>query len=249
MVALRLPRLYMGRVGSSRIATPTSRRWRCRVLFTDFRSPIKTVRLRGCYPEQLSVSSGAEHLALTTSAGVPGTRLIVLNPWTGELQRDITDLAPQFRSLDIERVRISADGRRLAIGTREHCLVVDVPSGKVLFDSMGRFPCLSPEGDSVAFINKEQELVVASVITRANKKLVKGWWATLGLGCWSPDGMFLLAGIRGRLSFFVKLVAIDCATGEFTQLISRLQEGDLGEQSAWVNRHLLTRRTDTLSGR
>lgn len=215
------------------------------IFFTGAHSRIKSVGLRGCYPEQISLSSGAVYLALTTVGSVRSdARLIVLNPATGELERDVTGLMTRFRIADIDRLRISANGQSLIVGTREFFVVLDVPSRRVLFESPGQFPCFPPTADSVAFINKERELVSASLVTRATTKLMEGWWTTLGLGSWSPDGAFLLAGIRGRLSFFVKLVAIDCATGEFADIVPRLQEGDLGEQSAWVQRGLLAKRTN-----
>jgi hypothetical protein len=210
-----------------------------RIYFTDAQSSTGAVRLSERYPGLLALSSGAVHLALTTVAGIPpDPRLCVLNPRTGELEQDLTGLVTRFQIADIERLCVSATGQRLAAGTRELFIVVDVPSRKVLLESKGRFPCLSPNGDSIAFVSND-ELISISLRTRAATKVVKGWDAVLGLGSWSPEGRFLLAGIRSFLSFSVKLVAIDCTTGEFTDIFSPLQEDSLGEQSVWMKRRLL----------
>ena len=214
-----------------------------RVLFNDAKSGNKTIRLGRGYPEQLSMSSGADHLALITIAGVPSeARLLVLNSSSGQVESDMTGLISRFGAPDIDCLRISSSGRYLAVGTKEQFVVIDVQPGRVLLESSGRYPSLSPLGDSVAFVNKEQELVAISLVTRTSRKLMTGWWSTLGLGSWSPDGTFLLAGVRGRFSVFTKLVAIDCTTGEFVAIVPRLEEGNLGERSAWVKRPLLTQR-------
>jgi hypothetical protein len=118
-------------------------------------------------------------------------------------------------------------------------VIVDVQAGRVLLESEGHLQSLSPDGDFVAFINKTGTLVVTSLIARTSRELVLHWRTVVGLGPWSPDGRFLLGGIVGGLSVFTRLAVIDSATGEFTEIV-RLVEGDRGEQSAWVNRRLLT---------
>jgi hypothetical protein len=211
------------------------------VLFANSRSDVKKVRVTGGYPARHSVSSGASRIALIRDAGANGNRLIVLNPWTGEIECEVAEVVSQLGPRSIERVRISGTGEYVAVGTRERFVVLEIPSCRVLFEEQGRFPCLSPDGDSVAFIDKGEDLIITSIRTRGSRKVANWSWSTLGLGYWSPDGEFLLAGMRRRVvGFFIRLAAIDCATGEFTEIVPRLAEGDQGEQSAWVHGRFLT---------
>jgi hypothetical protein len=210
-----------------------------KVFFTDARSPIKTLQLERGYPLQLALSSDAGYLALTEmNAASHEARLIVLNPGTGDLYRDLSGLVTSLRTANV-RLRISSNGQRLAIGASERFVIVDVQASRVLLESEGHLQSLSPDGDFVAFINKTGTLVVTSLIARTSRDLVLHRRTVVGLGPWSPDGRFLLGGIGGGLSVFTRLAVIDSATGEFTEIV-RLVEGDRGEQSAWVNRRLLT---------
>ena len=212
-----------------------------KVFFTDARSPIKTMQLERGFPLQLSLSSDAEHLALISESTAPlEVRLTVLNPRTGELQRDLSGLLASLGTANA-RLRISSDGQRLAVGAKERFMIVNVQAGRVLWESEGHLQSLSPNSDSVAFITKKGALVVTSLITRTSRELVVRWRTVAGLGPWSPDGRFLLAGITGGLSIFTRLAVIEPATGEFTE-IARLAEGDQGQQSAWVKRSFLTAR-------
>jgi hypothetical protein len=212
-----------------------------KVFFTDAQSPIKTMQLERGYPHQLSLSSDAGYLALTEVGTIlPKARLIVLNPSTQELQRDLSDLVTSFPIADISRLRISANGQCLAVGTRERFMIVDVQAGRVLLEKEGQSPSLSPDGDFVAFINDVGVPVITSLITRTSRELALHWRTVVGFGPWSPDGAFLLAGIRGGFSVFTKLAVVDCATGDFKEIVPRVVEGDRGEDSAWVKRRFLS---------
>jgi len=212
-----------------------------KVFFTDAQSPIKTMQLERGYPRQLALSSGAGYLALIERGTVaPKARLIVLNPRTQELQRDLSGLVTSFRIADINRLRISADGQCLAVGTRERFMIVEVQAGRVLLEQEGHYPSLSPNGDFVAFINNAGVLVVTSLVTRTSRELALHWRTVVGLGPWSPEGAFLLAGITGGFSIFTKLAVVDCATGDFKEIVPRVVEGNRGGQSAWVKRRFLT---------
>jgi hypothetical protein len=212
-----------------------------KVFFTDAQSPIKTMQLERGYPRQLSLSSDAGYLALTELGTVaPKARLIVLNPRTQELQRDLSDLITSFPIADINRLRISANGQCLAVGTRERFMIVEVQAGRVLLEKEGQLHSLSPDGDFVAFINNAGVPAITSLITRASTELALHWRTVVGFGPWSPDGAFLLAGIRGGFSVFTKLAVVDCATGDFKEIVPRVVEGDRGEHSAWVKRQFLS---------
>jgi len=208
-----------------------------KVFFVGLDASASSAMPPGVYARLLSLSAGAQRLAVTSA----DQRLLILNPGTGGLERDLTGLVTQFPIGSVERLCISANGQRLAVGTREMLVVLDLTPGRALLEQEGRFPCLSPDGNSIAFIRNAKELISMSVTARIGKKVVNGWTDILGLGAWSPDGSFLLAGVRGPLGFFTKLAAIDCTTGGITDIVAELPEGSLGEQSAWVSRRLLSR--------
>jgi hypothetical protein len=63
--------------------------------------------------------------------------------------------------------------------------------------------------------------------------------AVPGVGGWSPDGRFLLAGARTSYYYFDELVVIDCANDSFAAIAS-LGEGNQGPLCTWVKRTLLT---------
>jgi hypothetical protein len=53
------------------------------------------------------------------------------------------------------------NGERLAIGWPNSFCVIDLPSRTVLFEAKGRFPCISPSGEEVAFVCSNRKLVSA----------------------------------------------------------------------------------------
>jgi len=58
---------------------------------------------------------------------------------------------------------------------------------------------------------------------------------TYGIGVWSPDSRFVMAGSRPHLAFYKKLVIVDTVTDQLAPLFD-LGEGDFGSQHRWVNR-------------
>ncbi len=134
----------------------------------------------------LAVSSSGE-LAILLGPDIPGTLARV--PLAGGAPREILD--------DVVEADWSPDGSKLAVirkvagGYR-----VEYPIGNVLFESHARAPLflhVSPQGDRVAFISFDPEVVDATLMV-ANaagpaqpRALSKGWFAFGGLD-WSPDG-------------------------------------------------------------
>lgn len=211
------------------------------VLFTNNSVSVHSVRFTGRFGEMAAISSGASHLAVIAVVGQALNRhLIVLNPATGKVEYDLTNLVTRFSLKDVFRFQISANGGRLVVGPRESFLVIDVPSRKIVLEGDGQFASLSPQGDALAFLNERGDLVVANLATGANRVIRNPWWVVEGVGGWSPDGKFLLAGARPLLGFFIHLVAIDCATAKFADLVPRLDEGDVGETSFFIKRRLLS---------
>lgn len=210
------------------------------VLFTNDPRAVHSVRFQGRSGLFVAISSNARHLALIAVVGEAlDRRLMVLNPATANLECDVTGLVTRFSLNDVYRFQISADGGRLLVGSRELFVVIDVPSRKVMVEGEGQYASLSPRGDALAFLDKREDLVVTTLATGANRVIRNPWWIVAGVGGWSPDSRFLLAGARALLGFFYHLVVIDLATAEFADLW-RLGEGDVGETSFFIKRRLLS---------
>jgi len=210
------------------------------VYFTDDARSARELTLRARFARELAISSEARHLAVAMIAGTELiTRLVVLKPDTGEIEHDVTDLITRFNVKDLERLRLSAKGDRIAAGSRDRFSVINLPSHKVVFEAQGRFPTLSPSGDRVAFIDSHRKLNLTTIATGATRRLLEHS-ITHGVGSWTPDGTLLLAGVEGPLSFFWYLSAIDCERDACAS-IARLEEHDSGQECSLIKRRLLTR--------
>jgi hypothetical protein len=211
------------------------------VLFTDDPRSIQRVRFRGKHAEAVAISSRARCLAFTAFVDAAvRIRLIVLSPATAQIQQDVTELIKGLDLLEVKRLRISSNGQVLCAASRESFVVLDLPARRVVLESNGRFPSLSPNGSSLAFLDTRGDFVITTLATGARRVITSPWWTVVGVGGWSPDGKFLLAGARPAFSVFIHLVAIDCATDEFAE-ITELDEGDFGETSVWLKRRLLSK--------
>jgi hypothetical protein len=80
---------------------------------------------------------------------------------------------------------------------------------------------------------------VTDLAARTSRHLLTAAWTTYGVGSWSPDGQFILAGVRAALGFFIYIAAVHDTTGDVTE-IKRLDEGDFGQHCAWIKRSLLS---------
>jgi len=209
------------------------------VLLADAPGSIRSVRFQGFGTTRLALSSKAGRLALIAEIGDEDHYLIVLDPTTGALEQDVTTLITRFNLRSVERLRISGDGHRIAVGSRESFVVIDLPSRSLVFESQGRFPSLSHRGDTVAFVDRHNTLVITALATGKRTFPISKWWDTPGVGAWSPDGRFLLAGAKGPLAIYWNAAVIDLATGEVVQIV-RLEEGIFGQDTAWINRRLLS---------
>lgn len=153
----------------------------------------------------------------------------------------MTDLVTRFSLSQVYRFQISANGERLAIASRESFVVIDLPSRKVVLQGDERSPSLSPRGEVLALVDQRGDLVLTTLSTGARRILRNRWWSTVGVGAWSPDGRFLLTAVRDDpLGFSTNLVAIDCATDKFAEIMRLDIEGDQGERCVWIKRRLLS---------
>jgi hypothetical protein len=211
------------------------------VRFTNDPRSVRTLRFKGICGNQVAISANARHLALVAVVDAAGTRrLIVLDSATAEVEHDITDLITRFRLTDVYRFQISANGGRLAVASRESFVVIDLPSRKIVVDADGRWPSLSPQGDVVAFVDKSKDLIMTSLAAGPRRAIRNRWWNIIGIGAWSPNGRFLLAGARDPAGFFTNLLAIDSASDEFAEIMRLDTEGDRGETCVWISRRLLS---------
>jgi len=208
------------------------------VCFANSSRSVRRLRLSGTMGEHATISSAARHLALVVHAGPTSRqRLIVVNPSTAEIETDLSDAISRFGSSRIERLRISGDGRLVVVGYTGSLAVVDVPSRAVIYESVGACASIAADGRVVAFV-KDDQLITSHLGSNSNRRMVSHWYTTRGVGAWSPDGAFLLAGIRSLVGFFTHLAAIQSTTGEIVDLM-RLGEGDSGCDWAWIRRTLL----------
>jgi len=206
---------------------------------TDDPRSARTSSFRGWFGQQIALSSGAEHLAVVAVDRDLNRRLLTVNAATGETEHDLTELIARFSLGDVERLRFSANGSRLVVGSRESFLVLDLSAHKALFQGEGRVPSRSPSGEEAAFVDARGRLGLAAVASGATRTLLDGA-TTYGVGSWTPDGSLLLAGVRGSLSFYWNLAAIDCTAGQYAA-IRRLEEHDFGQGSGLIKRRLLSR--------
>jgi hypothetical protein len=186
-------------------------------------------------PTEIAISTNARHIARAWGMGV--RRVVLMNGETGLVEHDLTDLIRPVTG-QIYRLGITADGSRLAVASDDDFMVVDVPSWRSLLAANGRCPALSPDGATVAFVDHKHRLILKDLGTGAERYPMKGW-NTYGVGRWSPDGRFLLAGAWVELSLLRRLVAVDTHKGGFLA-IGNLGEGDGGDRCAWVARRLIT---------
>jgi hypothetical protein len=177
--------------------------------------------------------SGLIYLIVATDRA---TRRLISVPELAS-ENDHTGIVSKFDLSQVEQLRPSADGSRLAVGWRESFVVVDVPSRRIIAEGEGRFPALSPDGRRVGFVNKRQQFIVTT-IGAGEKRLLADDWIGGTVGAWSPDGRWLLGGARRRLSSETSLLAIDVESNASVELWSL--GDDSGNRSLWIGKHLLT---------
>lgn len=171
--------------------------------------------------------------------------LLVIDRRSGVVVHDLTPFVTKFEVTtdvtsgnNVEYISVSGPGTLVALGTPKQMQVLEIPSGKSVYAGPGRFPRLSPDGKRLAFVNKEMIWIhsfVDGLTVRLPVKRVKG------VGGWSPDGRFLLAGAWTTvLAFEKRQIIVDTTTGKYA-VIGKLEDGDYGSQLAWVSVKLLTR--------
>lgn len=151
------------------------------------------------------------------------------------------DLTPGISGFDIttaDRLRTSEDGNTLLISGGNRWAVFDLRIGNVIRLGAGRSPSLSPDGQNIAYVTDDKKLAVGPVNDK-HELLPVGSRTFHGVGSWSPDGKWLLAGatIDPFMIVSVRLVAVETSSGAFVDLLNI--DPDLGGNSLWIDRSLL----------
>ena len=213
------------------------------ILLKEATKPPRQFRYEGRFGAKVALSAGAMKLAIVSARGPgPLDRFGVYDARTGVLEADLSRL---LALISIDRVVLSNIGDVLAVGGRsredgnDQAVVVDTSSGKNVFEAKCRFPAISPNGVSVAYTDENQRLVVRELRSGVSRTLLRGWY-TDGIGSWTPDGTFLLAGVRkGSAGSSRSLVVVDVAADAFWE-VGRLGIEDYGNQCLWIKKGFLS---------
>ena len=207
------------------------------IYIVDGSHSIKTIPYTQGVGVNVVVSAKAAKIAVISISRSGKHTLLILDGETGELERDVSEVLTRLSLSNAERLQLSADGTCLVVGSRDEFAAIQVSSGSILFRGKGRFPAVSPVGESLVFVD-ENRLIVRSLISGTSRRLMQGW-STYGIGSWSPAGEFVIAGARTSVSLWLRLVVIDTVSDGFAE-VGRLGEGDFGDRCSWVSRGLLT---------
>jgi hypothetical protein len=216
------------------------------LLFGAEGEPNPVVRLRD---ELGNVRSVGYEGSFALSIGLSATGLIYLVVGQGRARPrliavtgqpnpryDLTDMVSGLDLSQIENLRSSSSGNRVAVGWRESFVIIDAASRQIIFQGKGRFPRLSPNGESLAFVTTDRRLAVVTIGDRKQRVLQAGWEA-YGMGAWDPEGKWLLVGATTVLGSSRKLMVVDTLNGDFVELWSLGDDG--GDRSLWIGKHLL----------
>jgi len=208
------------------------------VLVTNGVGLPRTIQFRGSFATDLSLSSSGKQLVLIVAEDRGRSRrLVIIDLTRTNTEGDLTGLVTFSELANVERLRISGSGRRIAAGSRDVFVVIDVPTHKIVLKATGRFPSLSPDGERIAFVDDAGNLLVRNIGDSQNRTLLTGT-TTDGVGAWSPDGKFVLVGVR-RVSFIDrKLAVVEISSGEFVEVMKL--GGWFGDRFVWINKRFLS---------
>lgn len=204
---------------------------------------IQTIEIEGRVAVDSGVSAGAEVIVALAIPLDPHKgrhwELLAIDRRSGVVVHDLSPFVTQFKlGNNVGDIHVSEAGTLVAFGTRDQIQVLEIPSGKTLYAGHGSCSRLSPDGKRLAFVDKDRILIHSFAdgsTVRLPVRRVKG------VGGWSPDGRFLLAGAwTTPLAFEKRQIIVDTATAEYA-VIGKLSEGDYGCAYGWVSLKLLNR--------
>jgi len=211
-----------------------------RIVLATTSEPIRSFTFGSWFGGILAISSKAQYVALI-NGGADGSRpygLVVADTAADRIDYDLTDLVTRFPLPQVVRLSLSGSGGRLVAGSADWFTVIDVPSRRSVYEARGRYPSLSPDGEVLAFLDQDQHVVLMALSTGAGRTLVDWPERVSGIGAWSPDGRYLLAGVSDPISLSNRLIAIEAATGN---AVDMMPIGDLaGDRCVWIKRGFLS---------
>jgi hypothetical protein len=183
---------------------------------------------------EFGISSRAEIIVVKAHPiGQRRLRLLSLNLRLGVTVQDLTPFVTEFELPIVEQISVSGPGTLVALGSREKIQVLAIPGGKTVFSAKGRFPRLSPDGARLAFVSGDRLLIRSLSDASIPDPVFNAH--VMGIGGWSPDGRFLLAGAwTKRLAFEKRQIVFDTVSGQYAE-IRKMGEGDYGDAFAWVS--------------
>jgi hypothetical protein len=202
---------------------------------------LRSMQLEMAVPALLAVSNDAQFLVAGDRGGEvnPQRKLLALDLRSGVVAQDLSSSLTQFPLAKLDSVNVSGSGTLVAVASWEQMQVLEIPTGKSVYAGPGFLPRLSPDGKRMAFVSKNR-LYIRTLMDGSNVELLRGT-RVKGVGGWSPDGRFLLAGAWTKpLAFEKRQIVIDTSTGSYG-VLGTLQEGDFGEKPRWISSKLLAR--------
>lgn len=206
------------------------------VLVKDGVSPVRELHYDGQFGRLIAISSNAATVVLVVKReSSQSNSLLLLRPSTNE---DLMSLLTDVDAAAIERLSLSEDGSVLAAGSRTSYVVIELESKRVLVKGEGRFPAISPDGKRLAYV-AEQEQLVCYDIHQNSRRLLQQRFRACGVGGWSADSRYVLAGKRTPFSPDNRLMVVDVADDQAINSF-KLGEGDYGNKCVWISRRLVT---------
>lgn len=192
------------------------------------------------FPGNVAISFGlsdvGRSLVLVVARGGLGPRLLLFEDGSAGPQRDLSSsLIP-----DSFRVRMSGSGNRVLVSSHSSFVVGETSSATQIFRGTGRSAALSSDGVKVAFVDSGLGFVVREINSGKSTRFMP-WTRVAGIGGWSPDGRYVLAGAYTSFSLNKRLVIVDLADGRSCDLTT-LADGDDGGYCTWIAEDLLGKR-------
>jgi WD40 repeat protein len=213
-----------------------------RVMVATPSQPARSLAFDSWFGGPLAISSKAEHVTLVRGAigQGPSFSLVVADGTTGRIEHDVTRLITKFSLSQAIRLAMSGAGDRLVVGSSEWFTVIDPSSNEsVVFEARGRYASLSLDGRFLAFVDEDRQVSMLDLSTRTRRILLDRSRNVIGVGAWSPNGQYLLAGLASSGS--KRLVAIVAKTG---RVVDMMALGDLaGDRCVWVKKGFLSARS------
>jgi tricorn protease-like protein len=198
------------------------------VFVSDGLAERRTLALDGLGGSLAITSGGTKVVAVMGRQS--GVALIFLDSQT-HTEIDISTLV-SFSLTSIQRLGTSADGQYVAIASDDSLCIIDVPSRKVRITTRGRYPSISSDGRTVAFV-RDDALFTQAILGGSPRVISTGLLVNF-VGGWSPNGRLLLFGGHSRFSDKYRLIVMDAKTYHLAEL--QRQDGEITPEVFWIKR-------------